>query len=91
MENKPDSFISQENSIPGTSENWDNRVLGASEQHVAVSKLDPAEVDTALGLVTIKLRVNKADADKLEALAKQQGLILQAYIKSVLAKELTKA
>ena len=75
--------------IPSTVENWDNRVLGASEQHVAVSALDPAEVDTALGLVTVKLRMGKADVDKLEALAKEKGLILQAYIKSVLAKEIS--
>lgn len=77
--------------IPSTVENWDNRVLGADEKYVSVSETNPAEVDAALGLVTVKLRMAKADVDKLEVLAKEKGLILQAYIKSVLAKELNKA
>lgn len=98
MENKSDSFVCQESGtpgnwdvpIPGTVENWDNRVLGADERYVAVSATNPAEVDAALGLVTVKLRMGKSDVDKLETLAKEKGLILQAYIKSVLAKEITK-
>lgn len=77
--------------IPGTAENWDNRVLGADERYVSVFAANPAELDAALGLVTVKLRMAKVDVDKLEVLAKEKGLILQAYIKSVLAKELNKA
>ena len=103
MENKPDSFVCQEPgtpvynwhasnvSIPGTAENWDNRVLGSDEAFVNVASPEVnSAVDAALGLVTVKLRMGKADVDKLEALAKEKGLILQAYIKSVLAKEISK-
>lgn len=103
MENKSDSFVCQQPdtpvcnwytpnaSIPGTVENWDNRVLGSDEAFVKVASPEVnSAVDTALGLVTVKLRMGKADVDKLEALAKEKGLILQAYIKSVLAKEISK-
>lgn len=76
--------------IPSTVENWDNRVLGADERYVSVSKTNPAEVDAALELVTVKLRMAKADVAKLEELAKAEGLILQAYIRSVLKKEINK-
>lgn len=76
--------------IPSTVENWDNRVLGADEKYVSASKTNPAEVDAALGLVTVKLRMAKADVAKLEELAKAEGLILQAYIRSVLKKEINK-
>ena len=80
-----------ENKIPGTTENWENRTLGASEQlAIPASPQASAEVDAALGLVTVKLRMPKQDVDKLEALAKSKDLILQAYIKSVLAKEISK-
>ena len=103
MENKSNSFVCQEPdtpvnnwyapnlSIPGTVDNWDNRVLGSDEAFVKVASSEVnSAVDAALGLVTVKLRMGKADVDKLEALAKEKGLILQAYIKSVLAKEISK-
>lgn len=76
--------------IPGTPENWDSRILGADERYVSVSAANPTEVDSALGLVMVKLRMAKVDVAKLEELAKEKGLILQAYIKSVLAKEISK-
>ena len=90
-ENTKPKETNMENKIPGTTENWENRTLGASEQHVIpASPQASAEVDAALGLVTVKLRMPKQDVDKLEALAKSKDLILQAYIKSVLAKEISK-
>lgn len=90
-ENTKPKETNMENKIPGTTENWENRTLGASEQHaIPASPQASAEVDTALGLATVKLRMSKQDVDKLEALAKSKGLILQAYIKSVLAKEISK-
>ena len=78
--------------IPSTAENWDNRVLGADEKYaIKAPEGSDAAVDASLGLVTVKLRMAKADVEALEALAKEKGLILQAYIRSVLAKELNKA
>lgn len=93
MENKLTNYRCDESgtpgvwnlSIPGTAENWENRTLGADEAFV--SRADPSDelkVDQSLGLVTVKLRMAKSDVDALEALAKEKGLILQAYIRSVL-------
>lgn len=78
------------NKILGTAENWDSRILGADERYVSLFATNSAEVDSALGLVTVKLRMAKSDAEKLEELAKAEGLILQAYIKSILSKEINK-
>ena len=90
-ENTTSKETNMENKIPSTAENWDNRVLGSDEAFVNVASPEVnSAVDAALGLVTVKLRMGKADVDKLEALAKEKGLILQAYIKSVLAKEISK-
>lgn len=76
--------------IPSTPENWENRVLGADERYVSVSAANLAEVDSALGLVTVMLRMTESNVEKLEKLAKAEGLILQAYIRSVLNKEINK-
>lgn len=90
-ENTTSKETNMENKIPSTAENWDNRTLGSDEAFVKVASPEVnSAVDAALGLVTVKLRMGKADVDKLEALAKEKGLILQAYIKSVLAKEISK-
>lgn len=77
--------------IPGTPENWENRVLGADERYASKApEGSDAAVDASLGLVTVKLRMAKADVAKLEELAKAEGLILQAYIRSILNKEINK-
>lgn len=77
--------------IPGTVENWENRTLGADERFV--KRADPSDeikVDQSLSLVTVKLRMDKSDVEALETLAKEKGLILQAFIRSVLSKEINK-
>lgn len=46
-----------------------------------------AEVDRALGLATVSLRLPKADYEVLEAEARRQGLIPQAFLRQVLLQE----
>ena len=72
-------------------EAWDNRELGASEEHVR--KASPARekvLDKRLGLQTISIRLQKSLIDILKNLAKEDGIGYQPYIRQILTRHARK-
>lgn len=68
-------------------ERWDNRELGASEEHMRVlSEEEERDIDDGLGLQHISLRLNKSLIEQLKALAKLEGIGYQPLIRQVLTR-----
>jgi hypothetical protein len=71
--------------ILGTEENWEDGHLGLDEEHqVAVDEMIDLHVDTSLGLVEIKFKIDVSLDEKLETFAKENGLIKKAAIRKIL-------
>jgi predicted DNA binding CopG/RHH family protein len=72
-------------------ERWDNRELGASEEHLQVlseeqqTELDK-DIDDGLGLQHISIRLNRTLIEQLKGLAKLEGLGYQPLVRQVLTK-----
>jgi len=66
---------------------WDNRELGASEEHVRkASPQRKKELDDRLGLQTISIRLQKTLIEKLKDLAESDGIKYQPYVRQLLTK-----
>ena len=66
---------------------WDNRELGASEEHVR--KASPARekaLDDRLGLQTISIRLQKSLIDDLKELAEEDGIGYQPFVRQILMR-----
>lgn len=71
--------------ILGTKENWEEGRLGLDEEHqVVVDETIDLQVDTSLGLVEIKFKIDATLDEKLETFAKENGLIKKAAIRKIL-------
>lgn len=71
--------------ILGTKENWEEGRLGLDEENqVAVDQTVEMQVDTSLGLVEIKFKIDATLDEKLETFAKENGLIKKAAIRKIL-------
>jgi hypothetical protein len=71
--------------ILGTEENWEDGRLGLDEEHqVVVDETIDLQVDTSLGLVEIKFKIDVSLDEKLETFAKENGLIKKAAIRKIL-------
>ena len=71
--------------ILGTEENWEEGRLGLDEENqVAVDQTVEMQVDTSLGLVEIKFKIDVSIDEKLETFAKENGLIKKAAIRKIL-------
>jgi len=70
--------------ILGTEENWEDGRLGLDEEHqVVVDETIDLQVDTSLGLVEIKFKIDATLDEKLETFAKENGLIKKAAIRKI--------
>ncbi|WMS88418.1 hypothetical protein [Pleionea litopenaei] len=67
-------------------EQWDNGELGRSEEHVRVSNTDPKEIDAALELQMISIRMQKTLLDDLKLIAKMNDIGYQPLMKQVLRR-----
>jgi predicted DNA binding CopG/RHH family protein len=68
-------------------EAWDNRELGASEEHVRKASPDREKaLDERLGLQTISIRLQKRLIDNLKKLAEDDGLGYQPYVRQILMR-----
>jgi hypothetical protein len=66
-------------------ENWEDGRLGLDEEHqVVVDETIDLQVDTSLGLVEIKFKIDATLDEKLETFAKENGLIKKAAIRKIL-------
>ncbi|TPD59705.1 hypothetical protein FJP64_22145 [Kosakonia cowanii] len=68
-------------------EKWDNRELGASEDHVQVaSEADMTALNDALSLQAISIRLQKTLIGDLKAIADQYGIGYQPMIRDLLQR-----
>jgi len=68
-------------------ERWEKRELGASEEHVRkVSSEKEQEVDDALELQLVSIRLQKALIADLKELSKDEGIGYQPLIRQILTK-----
>ncbi len=65
---------------------WEDRIVGADEQFVAVAPDIGAELDLALDLHPISIRLQKNLIDNLKALAQINGLGYQPLIRQILTR-----
>ena len=65
---------------------WDEREVGADEQFVEVAPDITKELDAALDLHPISIRLQKSLVDNLKALAHLHGLGYQPLIRQVLTR-----
>lgn len=72
--------------IKGTEEAWESGELGCDEAHVKTSKLNEDQIDEALGLKAISIRLQKSLIDDLKLIADINGLGYQPLIKQVLRR-----
>lgn len=75
------------NLIASTDEAWESRELGCSEAHVKVSsELLEEEINEALELHPISIRLNKSLIEDLKMIADLNGLGYQPLIRQVLTR-----
>lgn len=68
-------------------EAWENGELGASEKYVRkVSPESEEKVDKRLGLQTISIRLPKKLVDELKALATEDAMGYQPYVRQLLMR-----
>ncbi|MCH9269041.1 hypothetical protein [Pantoea ananatis] len=79
--------LASETLIESTDEAWDNRELGCSEAHVKVSDdLLEMEINDALELHPISIRLNKSLIEDLKMIADLHGLGYQPLIRQILTR-----
>ncbi|HSW70879.1 MAG TPA: CopG family antitoxin [Gammaproteobacteria bacterium] len=84
MKNMRKTELPEEGSSP---EVWDNQELGASEEFVRKSSPEREKmVDDNLGLQTISIRLQKSLIDDLKALAEEDGIGYQPYVRQALTR-----
>lgn len=70
-----------------SSERWDNRELGASEEFVRKSSPErEKKLDDSLELQTISIRLQKLLIENLRGLAEEDGIGYQPYIRQILMR-----
>ena len=71
--------------IINSEENWEEGRLGLDEEHqVIVDETVELQVDTSLGLVEIKFKIDVSLDEKLETFAEENGMIKKAAIRKIL-------
>lgn len=79
--------MATEEKIPGTDEAWESRALGADPSFVAVSpEVDDAEIDAALELQPISIRLPKSLIEDYKLIAQLNGLGYQPLMRQVLKR-----
>ena len=72
--------------IPGTEEAWESGQLGADEEHVKVAPTQEQQLDAALDLHPISIRLQRGLLDNLKAIAQLNGIGYQPLIRQVLTR-----
>ena len=68
---------------------WESGQLGASEEHVRpVSPEKTKEIQDALGLQPVTVRLQKELIEQLKVLAKKEGLGYQPFIRHILTRNI---
>ena len=89
MSTKPDR---QEIEAADDAELWESKQLGASLEHARrVSPEKSKEIDDALGLQAISIRLQKELVEQLKELARCDGIGYQPYIRQLLTRHVREA
>jgi hypothetical protein len=73
--------------IKTNTDKWEDRELGLSPEHAGVvSPAEELEIDDALGLQLVSVRLQKTLIKDLKELATQEGLGYQPYLRQILTK-----
>lgn len=89
MSTKPDR---PEIDTDDDAELWESKQLGASAEHARrVSPEKGKEIDDALGLQAISIRLQKELVEQLKELARRDGIGYQPYIRQVLTRHAREA
>ncbi|WP_368640449.1 hypothetical protein ABRZ04_04340 [Castellaniella ginsengisoli] len=73
--------------IPGTESAWDDRTLGSSEEHAALAPKDLQEqVEDALAMQMISIRLPKHIIKLFKALAQIEGIGYQPLMREALTR-----
>jgi len=79
-------MASKRKKIEGTEKAWEDRLLGASEKHVKAIEANEAEIDEALELQMISIRLQKSLIEDFKNIAALHGLGYQPLMRQVLAR-----
>ncbi|RVT49660.1 hypothetical protein [Rubrivivax albus] len=71
---------------PQVEDVWEDRTVGAEEEHVEVAPDISAELDAALDLHPISIRLQRNLVENLKALAQLHGLGYQPLIRQILTR-----
>ncbi len=79
--------MSKKTSILGTAQAWESGALGRSDQHAkkAPAELD-RQIDDALGLQAISIRLPKATIDTYKQLAEMHGVGYQPLMRDAICR-----
>lgn len=72
--------------VKGTTEAWENGELGQDEQHAKLSDLKMEDLDDALALQMISIRIQKELLEDLKTLAEYHGIGYQPLMKQALRR-----
>jgi hypothetical protein len=73
--------------IPASDEAWESGELGASLEHARrVTPENEQQLDDALGLQMISIRLPKALIEELKAIGRHQGLGYQPLVRQILTR-----
>lgn len=79
--------MSKKSSIPGTAEAWEDGTLGKSDAHVRKTSQEmAAQIDEALGLQAISIRLPKATIEVYKNLAKMHGVGYQPLMRDAICR-----
>lgn len=79
--------MSKKSSIPGTAEAWEDGTLGKSDAHVRKTPQEmAAQIDEALGLQAISIRLPKATIEVYKNLAKMHGVGYQPLMRDAICR-----
>lgn len=77
----------KKSSIPGTVEAWESGALGKSDAHVRKTSEETAsQIDEALGLQAISIRLPKATIEVYKNLAKMHGVGYQPLMRDAICR-----
>jgi hypothetical protein len=82
-----ENHMSKKSNIPGTVEAWESGELGKSDAHVRKTSLETEQqIDEALGLQAISIRLPKATIEVYKNLAKMHGVGYQPLMRDAICR-----
>ena len=78
--------MGQHAKIKGTTEAWESGQLGQDEEHVTAVEIDETEINEALELQMISIRLQKSLIEDFKLIAKFNGIGYQTLMRQILKR-----